>query len=58
LKPGYHCIGARVETRRLQATGKLGSTFTPPHQGLAAVARGDLADGVLVLQDEALDDLQ
>jgi hypothetical protein len=30
LKPGYHILSARVETRRLQATGQLESTCTAP----------------------------
>jgi hypothetical protein len=40
LKPGFHVIGARVETRRLSATGSYGSggvnVHRPPHRDVPA----------------------
>jgi hypothetical protein len=32
LKPGFHLIGSRVETRRLSSSGCYGSTCTAPHR--------------------------
>jgi hypothetical protein len=34
LKPGFHFIGARVESRRLQATGKTGCNLYSPTDDL------------------------
>jgi hypothetical protein len=43
LKPGYHCIGTRVEeTRRFQAMGQPHSICTQPRHG---VAHEDVRDG-------------